>query len=106
RLEPKLRAGLSALEPSRPGHQLSLGRQLSFNVETTSGDGCSNPQPREGVIRAIGERAVAVADGSNPAGGYTDADYQEFVDFFDSEVWPLVTGTFGIPSDIDDNGRV
>jgi hypothetical protein len=79
---------------------------LSSNVESTSSDGCSAPTIRGFRVRAISNKAIVVADTLNPAGGFTDANYQEFAAFFDAEVWPMNTANFGDPSDIDKNGKV
>ncbi|MEX2583679.1 MAG: Ig-like domain-containing protein [Gemmatimonadota bacterium] len=106
RLEPQLRAGVDPGDFARPTVQLTPGQTISYNVETTSSNGCTAPDRRGGRVRAVGQRAVAVADTMNPANGFTQADYDGFVEFFDREVWPLVTGTFGDPSDIDGNDKV
>ncbi|MEX2570119.1 MAG: Ig-like domain-containing protein [Gemmatimonadota bacterium] len=106
RLEPRLRAGIPAVALGGPRAQVSLGGLRSFNVETSSSDGCSDPQMRTGRIRAIGERAIVVADTLNPQGGFTDEDYREFAEFFDDDAWPLVTQNFGEPSDLDESGKI
>lgn len=106
RLEPRLAAGLAPGAITAPTHQLALNQTVSYNVETASSDGCSNPVMRGGRVRAISNRAIIVADTLNPAGGYSTQDYERFAAQFDEDVWPLVTSNFGEPSDIDGNGRV
>src|SRR5690606_10552093 len=86
--------------------QASTGEVLEFNIDSSSTDPCSAPRLRGARVRVVSDRAIIVADTLNPAGGFTDADYQQFADFFDDEVWPLVTSTFGEPTDIDQNGKV
>lgn len=108
RLEPRLGGPSAALMPTRPALQASEGQLLNFNVETRSEDGCSAQDiDRRGArVRLVSERAILVEDTLNPADGYTDADFREFGALFDNEIWPLVTSTFGEPTDIDGNGRV
>jgi hypothetical protein len=105
-LEARMRAGVAMPALTGPAGQLSPNEVVSYNIATGGADGCSSPVPRGGRVRAITERAIVVADTLNPANGFTDADYLEFGHFFDQHAWPLVTETFGAPSDIDGNGKV
>lgn len=108
RLEPRLAAGVDALLPTAPSLQASEGQILNFNVESGSSDGCSadNIDRRGTRVRLVTDRAIIVEDTLNPTGGFTQADYVEFGNLFDDEIWPLVTSTFGEPTDIDNNGKV
>lgn len=107
RLEPRLGGASAALMPTGPALQTTVGQLLNFNVETRSQDGCSaqDIDRRVAEVRLVTERAILVEDTLNPA-GYTAADFQEFGALFDNEIWPLVTSTFGEPTDIDNNGKV
>ena len=69
-------------------------------------DFCDNPQLRTGRVAAITDKAIVVADTSNPAGGFTDAEYQSIGVTFDTLVDPVDRAAFGAPSDIDNNGHV
>jgi Bacterial Ig-like domain (group 2) len=105
----RLEGRMQALEPeafTAPNFAVSVNQVVSFNVNSASGDGCANPDRRGGRVRYVGDHAVAVADTLNPLGGFTDEDYRSFIDFFDDEVWPLVTSNFGEPSDIDQSQKV
>lgn len=110
-LEPLLRAAPRRAEtpdpagPATPFALLELGQIASFNG-IQLGAPCDSGSRRYGRVVGMGERAIVVADTLNPAGGFTDEEYREFARFFDEEAWPLVTGTFGTPTDIDRNGRV
>lgn len=115
-LEPLLRAAthvpervLATSPPSRDvGSSFSFletGHLLSLNG-TVSGAPCDAGEARGARVVWEGERALIVADTLNPAGGFTDTEYEAFGRFFDEEAWPLVTGAFGSPSDIDRNDRV
>lgn len=106
RLEPRLRSGIDPADLAAVTRQVELNDVLPFNVETTSADGCTSPDIRGGRVRAISNHAIVVADTLNPAGGFDAADYASFGEFFDDEVWPLVTSAFGTPSDIDRNQKV
>lgn len=68
--------------------------------------GCSNAVVRAGRVKAVGTRSIVVADTMNPAGGYTDAEYQSVAATFDTLVYPLDVDNFGAPTDISGYGRV
>lgn len=55
---------------------------------------------------AVSNRAIVVADESNPAGGFTPAEYADFATRFDDLVYPLAAQHFGEPHDLDRNSRV
>ena len=67
---------------------------------------CSSPDTRTGRVAAVGNRAIIVADTTNPAGGYTDADYASVVTTFDTLVYPMDTTAFGAPSNISQYGKI
>lgn len=79
-------------------------QQAQFNANAKSA--CDNPNMRNFRIEHESARLIIAADVSNPAGGFTAADYQAFAATFESTVWPVVTENFGVPSDIDGNGKV
>lgn len=100
-------AGLAACNdgPAGPDERVpSVGEQVELNVQFD--DNCANAIQRGGRVAAVSDRAVVVADATNPAGGFTDQDYQAFADAYDDLVWPVVTRAFGEPEDIDRNRRV
>ncbi|MEO7996227.1 MAG: Ig-like domain-containing protein [Gemmatimonadaceae bacterium] len=68
--------------------------------------GCTNATLKAGRVKAVGTRSIVVADTLNPAGGYTDADYQSVAATFDTLVYPLDVENFGTPTDISGYGRV
>jgi hypothetical protein len=81
----------------------SVGDILRLNA---SEEGCQAPRYRFGRVAAVTNGAIIVADTGNPAGGFTDAEYQSIGVTFDTLVNPLVQSAFGAPSDIDQNSRV
>jgi len=96
---------------SVPGLSLSVvpatatvGQLVALNANTESA--CSSPDLRTGRIAAVSNKAIIVADTSNPASGYTDADYATIASTFDNLVDPTDTKAFGAPTDIDGNGHV
>jgi len=96
---------------SVPGLSLSVvpatatvGQLVTLNANTESA--CSSPDLRTGRVAAVSNKAIIVADTSNPASGYTDADYASIASTFDNLVDPTDTKAFGAPTDIDGNGHV
>ena len=79
-------------------------QQAQFNVNANQA--CDNAQMRSFRIEHQSEHLIIAADVSNPAGGFTAADYQAFAATFESTVWPVLTENFGTTADIDGNGKV
>jgi hypothetical protein len=111
-LMPRARAARAVFESRKtsaaraaaiPGY-LALGDLVQLNTRITSA--CGPPTLRTGRVAAIGSRAIVVHDTTNPAGGFTDADYQRFAVTFDTLVAPVADAAFGAPTDIDVNGKV
>ena len=87
-----------------PTGALTLNQVITLNA---NGDQpCTNPINIGGRVAAIGQTAYIIADTSNPAGGFTDAEYQSFATTFDTLVNPVDIQNFGAPSDIDKNGKI
>ena len=55
---------------------------------------------------AVGRKAMVLADTLNPAGGFTQAEYESIATAFDDVVDDIDTKAFGDPTDIDGNGHV
>jgi hypothetical protein len=85
----------------------AIGSYLSLNTKSgaTFADACQTPDIRTGRVVAISNHAIVVADTNNPAGGYTDAEYQTIGVQFDS-VFTMDSTAFGAPTDIDNNGKI
>ncbi|HEY0777172.1 MAG TPA: hypothetical protein VGD56_04320, partial [Gemmatirosa sp.] len=84
---------------------LRVGDRVSLNVNTTSACARVASGIRVGRVAAVGAHAVIVADTSNPAGGFTDADYASFAVAFDTLVYPVDVRHFGAPADAVSGGR-
>jgi hypothetical protein len=83
---------------------VNVGDIVTLNVN--GNEACSNADYRAAQVMAIGTHSIVVADTSNPAGGFTTADFQRYAARFDTLVYPLDTDAFGVPSDIDANGKI
>lgn len=97
------RSGVPRLDVSA-GAVPAVGSLLTLNAN--SDEACTNPNHRVARVEAVSTRAVIVADTTNPAGGLTAADYAHVAATVDTLIWPVVTGTFGEPADVDANQRV
>ena len=82
----------------------NIGDLIQLNASATSF--CDNPAYRTGRVAAITDKAIIVADTSNPEGGFTDEEYRSIGVTFDTLVDPVDRAAFGTASDIDNNGRV
>lgn len=80
------------------------GQVLTINTSTASA--CDVPENVTARVAATSNRAIILADVANPAGGFTDAEYAEMAQTFDNLIWPSDTENFGMPTDIDNNGKV
>lgn len=86
--------------PSAP----SVGQMITLNAQGQSA--CEQIINVRARIAAISNNAIIAADSLNPAGGFTDAEYQSFATTFDTLINPLDVGAFGQPTDIDKNGKI
>ena len=107
-LAARVRPGTPATGPAPMARASSLpevDELLRFNARSRS-PACQDPIYRTGRVEAVSSQAIVVADTLNPADGFTRSDYQGFAAAFDTLVAPLTDDAFGVPSDIDGNGRV
>jgi hypothetical protein len=93
-----------ALSLSRAAVDLAVGDLLSLNSQADKS--CSDLKPRAGRVAAVSQYAIIVADTLNPAGGFTDAEYNDFAVAFDRDVYPVDVQAFGAPGDVDGNRKV
>jgi hypothetical protein len=84
----------------------SVGDMMHVNVNI-SGVSCTDSTMIDARVAAVSNSAIVLDDPRNPSGGkYTDAEYNEFAQAFDSVINPLDTTQFGSPTDLDGNQRV
>jgi hypothetical protein len=110
RLEMTPRIPLARQFRQHSGARLNLAVQAPqvgdlMQLNTNASNPCSNARIRTGRVVAITNRAVVVSDTTNPANGFTEADFQGFGATFDTLIYPVDTRNFGEPFDIDNNGR-
>jgi hypothetical protein len=98
------RGGSAGPAFSAIGATPQVGDLVQLNVN--GNDDCVNAILHPARIMAIGTHAIVMADTTNPAGGFTSADYQRYAAQFDTVIYPVDVDAFGAPSDIDGNGRV
>lgn len=77
---------------------------MGLNAQTA--DGCETVLPVGARIAATSQRVNILHDIDNPAGGFTNAEYQVFADAFDQIIWPSNLENFGEPTDVDRSGKV
>ncbi|HEY6218875.1 MAG TPA: Ig-like domain-containing protein, partial [Gemmatimonadaceae bacterium] len=105
-LAPRMRSARAAYR-RRGASLLTTTPTVGTLVRYDASEGCNDtPVFRTGRVAAVTNKAIVVADTGNPAGGFTDAEYQSIGVTFDTLVDPLDEGAFGAPSDIDGNGRI
>ena len=80
-----------------------VGDIVMLNVSEAS---CDSAIMHGFRVAAVGNKSVVLADTLNPTNGFSAQDYARFAARFDTLVYPLDVGTFGAPSDIDQNGKV
>lgn len=89
-----------------PQLAIQVGDTLRLNARTDAACDTVTRDFRTGRVAAVSNRAIVVADLSNPAGGFTDAEYATIATTFDTLVYPVDVRNFGAPTDLDRNGRV
>lgn len=111
-LAPMVPAARAAFERRRSGARFdvtagavpAVGSLITLNANSSSA--CSNPDYRTARVQAVGQRAIIVADTLNPSGGLAAEDYAHISATVDTLLWPVVTGAFGAPADLDVNERM
>lgn len=87
---------------------LQVGQTIEIRVPNIhpGKDACSEFIPIQATVRVVGQRGIWLEDQSNPAGGFTAADFQSLSNFFDTQVYGTITGFFGEPTDVDNNQKI
>lgn len=82
----------------------AVGSVRSFRVlADSSGQRFKSVSAR---LAFAGDNVLIYLDTLSPANGFTPAQVQSFGTLFDRTLYPIDTGAFGPPSDVDQNGRV
>jgi hypothetical protein len=86
------------IQPERP----PIGDRRQFNVLNEE----QETERATAELRAISGRTLMYVDVDVPANGFTDEDLRTFGQLFDAPIYPVGTGVFGQPTDIDSNGAI
>ncbi len=102
-------ANLSTTRPSSGPSRVivpgvpAVGDIWALNVAA----GCTGtPDIRGARVRSVGTHVILVSDTLNPAGGFTQAQYDSISLELDSIAVPTITSNFGNPTDLDGNSRI
>ena len=107
-LAPKVPAALARLSQTPSFSTIPANPAVGtlFNLNANGQQACTSIKSRVARVAAVSNSAIVVADTTNPAGGFTDAEYQSFATTFDTLINPLDVSNFGQPTDIDKNGKI
>jgi uncharacterized protein YjdB len=83
----------------------TVGSIVQINA-SLSGSLCAAKTLRAARVVTVLPHTIVLFDTLSPAGGYTDVQMTAFGQSFDTLGYVLDTTNFGVPSDIDGNGRV
>jgi hypothetical protein len=98
-------AGGIRTEATLPNAVPNVGDLVDYN--TAASCSASAEDIRTGRVRAVSQYAIIVEDTTDPAPGLSQADVDYFAATMDTLVYPVDTGAFGTPADIDnDGGRI
>ncbi len=81
----------------------ALGSIRGFHVLASNGTSFTSAGAR---LAFIGANVLVYVDTLAPATGFTSTQLQTFGAYFDQTLYPIDTTAFGVPSDVDQNGRV
>ena len=80
-------------------------RVPNFN-DATDQTLCDNAISVTATVKAVGENSVILVDNASPTGGLTDADFVAIAAEFDTLIYKVDTLHFGVPTDLDVDGRI
>ena len=108
-----------ALRESRTGVRSSVSKVITQpptvgmtdtirvpNFDDNTASLCDNPIKIGVTVKAVGENSVIILDDESPANGLSDADFASIAAEFDTLIYPVDTTYFGVPSDLDVDGRI
>ena len=108
------RASLSGLSAGRPmasgpaaiPTNVTVGDMLAINVPDFDGNTCLSPIAITAEVKHIGTKGVWLEDVANPADGFSGADYQSLSDQLDNTIYDTDVAEFGVPTDLDGDGKI
>lgn len=93
---------IAPMRSGSPPAPPAVGSSKQFWVYSGSGDFARVTA----TVQWVSDHAVLYVDNDAPAGGFTQADFQQFGDVFDDPIYSEDTRVYGAPSDIDGNARI
>jgi hypothetical protein len=100
-------AGVAAPPLAKVAANVQEGDTLRVKVPDIGSDNfCQNGIEVTTRVRRVGTSSVWLEDVANPAGGFSDGQFQTLASDFDHAILPEISSYFGTPTDIDGNGRV
>ena len=104
---PDRRASLTPGVLGAPRSPSAVGDTVVFKIPDVSGNPCTSFQTVTTVVQAVGTAGIWHRDIANPTtDSLTTAEIQAYSDTFDLHIYARDVEYFGIPSDIDANGRI
>ena len=97
-VDPQQRYSVSAAIPA-------VGDQLAFKVPKQD-DACNKFTRITAAVQYVNDKVIIYNDVASPPNGFTATDYQQIGDEFSTLIYPTDVSYFGIPLDLDNNGRV
>jgi len=84
-----------------------VGDTLIYRVgNAASSNLCTNFQTVRAAVKAIGSKATIVQDVASPPGGFSESDFGEMANEFDTVIYPTDASWFGNPTDVNADGRI
>ncbi|HXC24326.1 MAG TPA: hypothetical protein VNU46_00315 [Gemmatimonadaceae bacterium] len=105
----------------RDSHQLmgpdfqivpAVNTKITLHTLTAAGFGgataslCDTYNTTTATVMAVSNHAIVVSDNASPSGGFTQAQFQDIAQEFDTFIYPTDSSYFGLPTDFDDNGHI
>lgn len=104
------RGGTDAGAPLAPSTEVPHGRLPAvgdiWHLNNELANQCAAGLRAEADVIWVGDNIIVLTDKSNPAITWNSTDLQNALTAIDTQIYPAVTGKFGLPSDMDGNGKV
>jgi hypothetical protein len=79
-----------------------VGEQVSLKVPS----GCDTFTQITGTVKVVGSRSIWIEDNARPAGGFSNAQYNQLAATYDGTIGLELERYLGVATDFDGNGRV
>ncbi|MEP6690330.1 MAG: IPT/TIG domain-containing protein [Gemmatimonadaceae bacterium] len=92
--------------PRGPRLDYAVGDVKMFRVPKATGNACTSYDSLTAVVKAVGTKGVIFQDVAAPSSGFVDADFTAISNEFDSQIYPADVAHFGVPTDINIDGKI